>query len=155
RIGHTSWNPNLIYFNGNKVFPTVNYYVQQQFATNSGDEYLPGVIKLEGEKTVNDTTTGVSCVRDVATGDVILKIANANNTSVAGAADLSKFEKLPKLAVLTVISGAPEAKNSADNPQTILPKSSVINLRKKWYFTVPAYSLSVVRITAGAADKRK
>jgi alpha-N-arabinofuranosidase len=155
RIGHTSWNPNLIYFNGTRVFPTVNYYVQQQFAVNSGNEYLPNVIKLKGDKTATDTTAGVSCVRDAATGDIILKIANAGNTTLSGLADLSKIGKLPGSATLTVISGDPGAKNATDNRQPVLPKSSVINLQKKWLFTVPAYSLSVVRVSTNKAEKAK
>jgi alpha-L-arabinofuranosidase len=151
RIGHTSWNPNLIYFNGTHVFPTVNYYVQQQFAANAGSEYLPGVIKLKGNKAVNDTTTGVSCVRDTATGDIILKIANAGNTFLSGTADLAKVGKLPNSATLTTISGDIQAENNVNTPDAILPKSSVISLQKNWSFTVPAYSLSVVRIkTVGA-----
>jgi alpha-L-arabinofuranosidase len=153
RIGHTSWNPNLIYFNGTKIFPTVNYYVQQQFAANSGNEYLPGMIKLKGEKTAIDTAAGTSVVRDSATGDIILKIANAGNIELSGEADLSKIGQLPKSATLTVITGKPEVKNSPDNPQAILPQSSVIKLQKRWAFTVPAYSLTVVRI--GSANTKK
>lgn len=155
RIGHTSWNPNLIYFNGTKVFPTVNYYVQQQFAANSGNEYLPGIIKLKGEKTAIDTTADTSVVRDSATGDIILKIANAGNTELSGEADLSKIGQLPKSATLAVITGKPEVKNSADNPQAILPKTSVIKLQKRWAFNVPAYSLTVVRISSANAKKSK
>ncbi len=155
RIGHTSWNPNLIYFNGTQVFPTVNYYVQQQFAANSGNEYLPGAIKLKGEKAAIDTTAGVSIVRDSATGDLILKIANAGNAPVSGEADLSKIGQLPKSATLTVITGKPEVKNSSENPQAVLPQSSVIKLQRKWAFTVPAYSLTVVRIGGANAKKNK
>ncbi|NVM62330.1 alpha-L-arabinofuranosidase [Mucilaginibacter sp. SG538B] len=155
RIGHTSWNPNLIYFNGSKVFPTVNYYVQQQFAANSGNEYLPDVIKLKGEKAALDTTAGVSTVRDSVTGDLILKIANAGNAPVSGEADLSKIGQLPKSATVTVITGNPDVKNSADNSQAIVPQSSVIKLQKKWAFTVPAYSLTVVRISGREIEKHK
>ncbi|SCW73932.1 alpha-L-arabinofuranosidase C-terminal domain-containing protein [Mucilaginibacter sp. NFR10] len=155
RIGHTSWNPNLIYFNGSKVFPTVNYYVQQQFAANSGNEYLPDVIKLKGEKAALDTTAGISTVRDSATGDLILKIANAGNAPVSGEADLSKIGQLPKSATVNVITGNPDMKNSADNPQAIVPQSSVIKLQKKWAFTVPAYSLTVVRISGREIEKHK
>jgi alpha-L-arabinofuranosidase len=41
RQNHTQWNPNLIYFNNTQVAPTVNYYVQQLFSRNRGDQYLP------------------------------------------------------------------------------------------------------------------
>ncbi|MEO3405611.1 alpha-L-arabinofuranosidase C-terminal domain-containing protein [Mucilaginibacter sp. CAU 1740] len=155
RIGHTSWNPNLIYFNGTHVFPTVNYYVQQQFTANAGREYLPGVIKLKGNKAVNDTTAGVSCVRDAATGDIILKIANAGNASLSGTADLTRVGILPDSATLTTITGDIQAENNVSTPEAILPKSSVISLQKNWSFAVPAYSLSVVRINTGGAGQTK
>ena len=155
RIGHSSWNPNLIYFNGTKVFPTVNYYVQQQFASNSGEQYLPAVISFKAKTALTDTTAGASCVRDAATGDIILKIANAGAASLSGTADLSKLGKLPGSASLTVISGDPKAMNTEAHPNTILPETSRVNLEKQWKFTVPAYSLSVIRIKAGDTGKGK
>lgn len=145
RIGHTSWNPNLIYFDGKHVFPTVNYYVQQQFASNAGDEYLPGIINF----TSVDTTAGASCVKDSVTGDVILKIANAGSAPLSGTANLAKLGKLAKKAGLTVICGEAKATNTAAHPAEVLPKTTLINLPKQWKFTVPAYSLSIVRIKAG------
>jgi hypothetical protein len=89
------------------------------------------------------------------TGDLILKIANAGNAPVSGEADLSKIGQLPKSATVTVITGNPDVKNSADNSQAIVPQSSVIKLQKKWAFTVPAYSLTVVRISGREIEKHK
>lgn len=36
--GHTQWNTDLIFFNNKEVKPTVNYYVQQLFGQNAGDQ---------------------------------------------------------------------------------------------------------------------
>lgn len=44
--GHTQWNPDLIYFDNLTVKPTVNYYVQQMYGLNAGDEYLPVTVRL-------------------------------------------------------------------------------------------------------------
>jgi alpha-L-arabinofuranosidase len=72
RRGHTQWTPNLIYFSGTEVFPTINYLVQQLFSVNHGDTYLP--------TTVNATTKpldfAASAVHDNKTGDLILKFVN-------------------------------------------------------------------------------
>lgn len=46
KVGHTQWNPNLIYFNNTRVVPTVNYYVQQLFSLNHGDVHLPTEISV-------------------------------------------------------------------------------------------------------------
>lgn len=37
--GHTQWVPDLIYFDNERVLPSLNYYVQQMFARSSGDQY--------------------------------------------------------------------------------------------------------------------
>jgi alpha-L-arabinofuranosidase len=129
--------------------------VQQQFATNSGEQYLPGVISFNAKTALTDTTAGASCVRDAATGDIILKIANAGAASLSGTADLSKLGKLPGPASLTVISGDPKAMDTEVHPDAILPETSLVNLQKQWKFTVPAYSLSVIRIKAGDTGKGK
>jgi alpha-L-arabinofuranosidase len=47
KLGRTQWNPDLIYFNNDTVYPTVNYYVQQLYGNNSGDTYLPNTVSLE------------------------------------------------------------------------------------------------------------
>lgn len=46
RKGRTQWNPDLIYFDGTSVAPTVNYYVQQLFAHHAGDFYLPNTVSF-------------------------------------------------------------------------------------------------------------
>jgi alpha-L-arabinofuranosidase len=47
KLGHTQWNPNLIYFDNSSVFPTVNYHVQQLYGNNVGDTYLPNTVSLQ------------------------------------------------------------------------------------------------------------
>lgn len=49
-IHHCQWNPNLIYFDQRTVVRTPNYHVQQLFASNKGDEYVPTTLK----KTIED-----------------------------------------------------------------------------------------------------
>ncbi len=41
---HMQWQPNLIYFDNQKVSPSVNYYVQQLFSENQGDVYQPTTV---------------------------------------------------------------------------------------------------------------
>lgn len=51
REKHTQWNPDLIYFNGTEVKPTVNYYVQKMYGENPGDNYLYSQVKLSEKNT--------------------------------------------------------------------------------------------------------
>jgi alpha-L-arabinofuranosidase len=48
RLGHTQWNPDLIYFDKRRVVRTTNYYVQQLFATNKGDVNLAHTVAEAG-----------------------------------------------------------------------------------------------------------
>ena len=48
RIGHTQWNPNLLYFDQRRVLRTANYHVQRLFSLNRGDVYLKNSVRAEG-----------------------------------------------------------------------------------------------------------
>lgn len=41
KSGHTQWTPDLIYFDNERVMPSLNYYVQQLFSTTAGDRHVP------------------------------------------------------------------------------------------------------------------
>lgn len=41
---YVNWQPNLIWFNNNQVYGTVNYYVQKMFSNNKGDVLLPATL---------------------------------------------------------------------------------------------------------------
>ena len=44
--GHASWNPNLIYFDNDRVYDTYNYWVQWMFASSAARRVLP--VTVEG-----------------------------------------------------------------------------------------------------------
>ena len=55
RQGHTQWRPDLIYFDGVTVSPTINYEVQRLFGQNAGDRSLPldiGLVSLADDRSV-------------------------------------------------------------------------------------------------------
>jgi alpha-L-arabinofuranosidase len=142
-IHHTSWNPNLIYFSNTAVFKTVNYYVQQLFASNGGDRYYAGVITTG----VKDTAVAASCVKDSRTGDIILKVVHAGPGDLQASVDLTRFAKTAVRAGRTVLTGAPEAKNTKDAPDTVVPKEGQMEVKKKFLLDIPPYSLQVIRIS--------
>ncbi|RSX53598.1 alpha-L-arabinofuranosidase [Bifidobacterium goeldii] len=41
RNGHASWNPNLIYFDNDRVYDTCNYWVQWMFSRSAANRVLP------------------------------------------------------------------------------------------------------------------
>ena len=142
---HTSWNPNLIYFNNSSWVPTVNYYVQQLFSVNRGDNYIANVVTFTGIAG-KDSTLAASCVKDSKTGDIIIKIVNAGANSTTSKIDLKALNIQSKKARLNILTGKPYDKNTLNEPVKLMPTMSDLDTKALNNYTVPAYSLSVIRI---------
>ncbi|WP_183576493.1 alpha-L-arabinofuranosidase C-terminal domain-containing protein [Mucilaginibacter sp. X5P1] len=147
-LKHTSWNPNLIYFNNDTLVRTVNYYVQQLFSVNEGDTYIPNIISFERDQSAKDSTLASSCVRDSKTGDVILKIVNAGPTAAVAKVNLSLLNVTGDLIVSKILTGNPNDQNSIDRPAVAVPISTRVKLTDLDSFLSPAYSLTVIRFLA-------
>ncbi|WP_205510518.1 alpha-L-arabinofuranosidase C-terminal domain-containing protein [Longitalea arenae] len=152
RRGHTQWNPNLIYFTGTQVCPTINYYVQKLFANNEGDLYYSNIITANVPDTAK--TFAASCVKDSKTGDIILKIVNRDSVVVPAKINLGSLGSLNGKATVTTLSGDPMAENRCDAAQNILPKTSNITISKSFLYQAPAFSLSVIRIQNRSMGKK-
>ena len=142
KLGHTQWNPNLIYFTNTTVNPTINYYVQQMFSVNAGDFYLPAVVDSV-EKAEN---FAVSSVRDSKTGDIIVKLVNGGPSYRSLRIELVGAENITTDAVKTVLSGDPLTVNDAGNPQPLTPEISTITVGPVFDYESPPHSLTVIRI---------
>lgn len=153
--GHTSWNPDLIYFNNNEIKPTANYFVQRAFGHNSGDEYIYSSITVdyatEGRQKnlLNDIANRIdrSVVMDSKTGDVIVKLVSM----------------LPKEAKVTVDLGEELIKHNvsgkADMSLLVAPQQPdrnkkwasneirTIEIAKEFEVELPPYSFAVIRIS--------
>jgi len=143
RVGHTQWNPDLIYFDGKSVYPTINYYVQKLFGQNHGDKYFSNtIIKKDGNAMERS-----SCVQDSKTGDIILKMSNigaAQQVSI----DLSAFKRIKSKAIISVLKGDLEASNY---PRTgkgghSFEEKNTFQAKKKFTYTMPENSFTVIRI---------
>ena len=137
RVGDTQWNPDLIYFDKEGVYPTVNYHVQRLFSCNSGNRYISDVVK--GIETA-------SCVRDTRTGAVVLKLVNPTDSVVEIQADLSGIHLRTRKAVVSVLAGDPNHVNAKDKhlETDISPQVSEEKFSKKFSKMLPPCSLTVI-----------
>ncbi len=140
KVGHTQWNPDLIYFTNEGVFPTVNYYVQGLFGRNSGDRWLPSKIDPATED------LAVSAVRDSKSGDLILKLVNTSHEPKSLRIALDGATKLPASAAATVLAGDPGAKNDVGTAPAVTPKTTPLAVGPTFAYDAPASSLTVIRI---------
>jgi alpha-L-arabinofuranosidase len=135
--GFTQWNPDLIYFNNTEVKPSVGYYVQKLFGTNSGDEYLYSSIKLSNNSQAVTKRIGKSIVRDKNTGDIIIKLVNLLPVEVKTVINGLQTEQ--KEITKTTLSGNPDNK-------TTVPFDVKISWNETQNLILPPYSFTIVRI---------
>ncbi len=119
RRGHTQWTPDLIYFTGTEVFPTINYFVQQLFSVNGGDTWLTTAVS----PAATPARFAASSVRDSRTGDLILKFVNGGDSVRPLRVDLVGAKNLAPTAVKTVLVTSDA--NTTD-AQAVQPRTSPI-----------------------------
>ncbi len=135
---HTQWNPDLIYFNNTEVKPTVGYYVQKLYGQNSGDKYIPSLVKLSNSREDVRKRFAVSVVKDSNSNDVIVKLVNLLPVNVNVKFDLDNLNPLESEIELNVLQGKPDDKTAKPTSQTI-PVSDLNN------YEMSPYSFSLLR----------
>lgn len=137
REKHTQWNPDLIYFNGNEVKPTVNYFVQKLYGQNPGDIYLERTIKASDNAEVNKRI-GVSVVKESSSGDLIIKLVNVLPVAVTPSIEIANLATTEN-ASYTVLAGNPEKTDAR-------PITQNVTVKEAFSKELPPYSFTVIRI---------
>lgn len=138
--GRTQWTTDLIYFNNEEVKPSPGYYTQQMYGQNVGDEYIASEITLDNTQKAVSNRIGVSVVRDSKSGDVIVKLVNMLPVSVNTNVSLTAFGNMNTKAQMTLLSGTPHDKK-------VSPVKGTIEVNENFFYQMPAYSFTVIRIT--------
>jgi alpha-L-arabinofuranosidase len=138
----TQWKTDMIFFDNSGYYLTPNYHAQKMFSANSGDYYVDKVIT----KNNADSLLAGSCVYDSKTGDIIIKLANAGKDAKNVKINLRAFAKIIPAATVTQISGAANAENSFQKTDTVVPVTTVYKAARKFEYTAPAVSVTVIRI---------
>ena len=143
RRGHTQWTPDLIYFDAEHVYPSINYEVQRLFGRNGGDTLLPAT--LGG--VAPDDRVAASAVRDSASGDVIIKLVNDDEQAWAGTIELGAAAPRRLQLHATVLAGASaDLANSDDQPPRVTPVEDDAVVGPRFERVFPAHSLTVLRL---------
>ena len=143
RRNNTSWNPDLIYFDNERLYPTCSYYVQQMFGQSSGQYYYCDCVKFEGDapdavQPMENVHYGQSTVLNVKSRKLYVKLCNATDETKKANLNLSRFS-LKKNAVKTVLCGQPEDENNYEQ-QPVAPKKESIKAAKKTSIELAPYS---------------
>ena len=134
---HSNWNPDLIYFNNTSYTLTPSYYVQAMCGQNSGNTYISGNLKVEGNTDVR-LRIGSSVVKD-ENGDLIIKLVNLLPAEVSMTLNIGDLTGFDNNANVSVLDGEP-------NDRTANVKESSVVVSDGMNYALPRYSFTVMRI---------
>ncbi len=139
KSGNTQWIPDMIYFNNSSVMPSVNYYVQQLFGQNSGDQFVSNKVILSDAASKAADCLPVSVVRERNSGDLIIKLVNTLQTPVNAKINLKGTGFPDKIGTKAVLTGLPDDRISK-------PQITSIQVGKEFSIELPANSFTVIRL---------
>ena len=145
----TQWNPDLIYFDNNRTYPTCSYFVQQMFGQSAGQYYYGDCVKFEGDASdviqpQENVHYGQSVILNAKTRQLFVKLVNASADAKKANIDLSRFKSIKKLATKNTIAGQPNDENNFD-AQPIFPKTDVVKAQKKFTLDLAPYSMVMLQ----------
>ena len=138
--GHTQWRPDLIYFDNETVYPTVDYEVQKLYGNNSGTTYVPASVAVASDNDKVKARIGSSVVRDEKTGEYIVKLVNMLPVEVHADVDLAPLGITATKAKAEQLAGSPDDKDAKIKKVEITLPHAVL----------PPYSFTVFRLAPSA-----
>jgi alpha-N-arabinofuranosidase len=135
--GARQWRPNLIGYDGLRVYGSPSYHAIKMFSTHLGDQIL--------KATAADTDLLVSATRDSRSGTIYVKLVNSGNAEAPAQLDLQGMQTLASTATVLTLAADPKATNSIDAPQAVAPiTSKVSGVKPGFAYNVPANSIVVM-----------
>jgi alpha-N-arabinofuranosidase len=135
--GARQWRPNLIGYDGRRVYGSPSYYAIKMFSTNLGDEIL--------KTTATDIEVLTSVTRDSHSGMIYAKLVNASDADAPLQIILTGTGALASTATALTLSADPEATNTIDTPERVVPvKSTVTGVKSGFTYTVPKHGIVVL-----------
>ncbi len=136
--GHTQWNPDLIYFDNEHVYPTVDYQVQRMAGNATGDRYLASEISVERPQPGVRERMAVSTVRDSQTGCTYIKVVNMLPVQANTMLRLEGFTLPQTPARVTRLQGA------WDDGKALPMEAEPLQLQPQTELTLPPYSFTII-----------
>ena len=139
---HIQWRPDLIYFDNKTVYPSLNYDIQQLYATHKGNRVWSGIICDENGNEADAT----SCVTDDKTRKIYLKMVNTTDQELTRTINLAPLRPRSYKATIEVLSGERGARNTPENPQSIQKTSTTTKVKKSFIQKLPPYSVTIIKL---------
>jgi alpha-L-arabinofuranosidase len=135
--GARQWRPNLIGYDGLRVYGSPSYYAIKLFSTNLGDEIL--------RATATDTDVLTSVTRDSKSGAIYAKLVNASDADAPVQITVAGPGSLAPTATALTLSADSQATNAIDTPVRVVPvASTVTGVQSGFTYTVPKQGIVVL-----------
>ncbi len=146
------WRPDMIWYDNTRSVRTASYYVQQLFSHNKGTNTAS--LTMDGKAIAgNEDQAGLfaSAVYDAESNAYIVKAANVSDTAqvVTISLDgLASDKQIASASVTTLHCDNPDADNTLDAPETVVPETrEVANVSgSKFNVTIDAQTFYVIRL---------
>lgn len=153
RDNSMQWAINLIGYDALKSYGTPSYYVQTMFAQAQGDVVLESSGTAIPQWTVNNKSVPSLywvVTRNEKNQHIQIKLVSRGASPQPVRLQLSGLKSVASKGSFTVLSSSdPDAGNSLDTPERIVPKTQVLTgLSRDFVVTLPAYSVSVLDFEA-------
>ncbi|MFD4633316.1 alpha-L-arabinofuranosidase C-terminal domain-containing protein [Streptomyces sp. NPDC058284] len=141
---YVQWKPNMIWFDNARSWGSANYETQKLFMRNTGDEVVPSRASGAPAEPFRQVVT-----RDKATGDLIVKVVNAQDQEARTRVGLGSGVKVAATARVTTLAADPAVENTKDKTP-VKPVDSVFSgVDDSFSYTFPAHSVTFLRIRTG------
>lgn len=149
RAGHQQWQPDLIWFDNDRVYGTPSYYVQQLFSTHQGKWQLESI--CEDEK-LQVCTAGAperkkqdfGC-KAGGEGRLIVKVVNLSEEEKEIRLDFKQEPGAADRAEIYELYAGLDAENSFEQPENVVPEKKVLPCFDGNY-TVKGHSVTIFEI---------
>ena len=126
------WRPDLIWFDNLRSMRSCSYYVQQLYTTYKGTNVLPLTVEDGRNVTGAEGQNGLfaSSVLDADKGLIYVKVANVSDSAQQLRIDfdgLRRKEVVKGVGTVTYHSDDPDADNTLDEPEKIVPQSGPLD----------------------------
>ncbi|MEP6915585.1 MAG: alpha-L-arabinofuranosidase C-terminal domain-containing protein [Acidobacteriota bacterium] len=139
--GARQWRPNLIGYDGLRVYGSPSYHAIKMFSSQIGDRIL--------KATATDTEVLVSATRDSRSGTIYVKLVNGTEADTPVQLDLTGLRTLSPTGTAVTLAADRKATNSIDAPLAVVPVTSQVSgIRPGFTYTVPAHGIVVLTLAA-------
>jgi alpha-L-arabinofuranosidase len=138
--GARQWRPDLIGYDGLKVYGSPSYYAIKLFSGNHGDSILASGVE--------NGPLHYSATKNSKTGAIYLKLINTQQAPKPVAITLKNAGGGAFDATATTLSApSPDDTNSIDDPTHVVPVTRILQGTKpEFTYTCPPYSITILRL---------